>query len=149
MECRVVDLDRDRCEGLTRPQNPACHNLRVDADNASPGRLPDSQYVELAVEVFSMLADATRVRLVLALRDQELSVNQLADMVDKSQAAVSQHLAKLRLARMVATRQEGTKVFYRLANEHARQLVSDAIFQAEHALGGTPRHHRADTEHTT
>ena len=46
-------------------------------------------------------------------------------------AAVSQHLAKLRLARVVATRQEGTRVFYRLMDEHARQLVADAIFQAE------------------
>jgi hypothetical protein len=41
----------------------------------------------------------------------------------------------------VATRQEGTKVFYRLENEHARQLVTDAVFQAEHALTGNPPHH--------
>lgn len=44
--------------------------------------VPPSQFVELAVEVFSMLADATRIRLVLALRDGELSVNHLADIVD-------------------------------------------------------------------
>lgn len=88
-----------------------------------------------------MLADATRIRLILALRDGEQSVNHLAKIVGKSPAAVSQHLAKLRLARFVGTRQEGTRVFYRLENEHARQLVSDAIFQAEHSLGGTPRHH--------
>ncbi|MFF1632471.1 ArsR/SmtB family transcription factor [Leifsonia sp. NPDC058248] len=118
----------------------------MDADNAMCGRQPDSQFVELAVEVFGMLADATRVRIILALRDQELSVNHLADILDKTPPSVSQHLAKLRLARMVTTRQEGTRVFYRLANEHARQLVSDAIFQAEHALGGTPRHHHAQSE---
>lgn len=103
---------------------------------------PDSSYVELAVEVFSMLADATRVRIILALRDQELPVNSLAHIVDKPAAAVSQHLAKLRLARIVATRHEGTKVFYRLTNEHARQLVADAIFQAEHSLSNDPAHHR-------
>jgi DNA-binding transcriptional ArsR family regulator len=113
----------------------------MDADKQLCGREPDSQFVELAVEVFSMLADATRVRVVLALRDGELSVNRLAEIVDKSPAAVSQHLAKLRLARIVTTRQEGQRVFYRLENEHASQLVSDAIFQAEHSLGGTPRHH--------
>ncbi|WP_051470613.1 MULTISPECIES: metalloregulator ArsR/SmtB family transcription factor [Arthrobacter] len=118
----------------------------MNADSRMCGREADSQFVELAVEVFSMLADATRVRLILALRDGELSVNHLADIVDKSPAAVSQHLAKMRLARMVSSRQEGTKVFYRLANEHARQLVRDAIFQAEHALGGTPLHHHKDAE---
>ena len=102
----------------------------------------DGEYIELAVEVFAMLADATRLRIILALRDTELSVNQLAETVDKSQAAVSQHLAKLRLGRTVATRREGTRVFYRLANEHTRRLVTDAIFQAEHAVEGTPAHHR-------
>ncbi|MCX7521967.1 metalloregulator ArsR/SmtB family transcription factor [Microbacterium sp. STN6] len=121
----------------------------MDADMPVCGREPDSQYVELAVEVFAMLADATRVRLILALRDDELSVNHLADIVDKSPAAVSQHLAKLRLARIVSTRQQGTRVFYRLENEHARQLVSDAILQAEHSLDSNPRHHHAQNEATT
>lgn len=121
-----------------------CNNLRMNAETKGYGRDPDSEYVELAVEIFSMLADPTRVRLILALRDGELPVNRLAGMVGKSPAAVSQHLAKMRLARMVATRQEGTQVFYRLANGHGQQLVSDAIFQAEHALGGTPRHHAGD-----
>jgi len=113
----------------------------MNADKQICGREPDSQYVELAVEVFAMLADATRVRMILALRDGELSVNHLADIVDKTPAAASQHLAKLRLARIVAARQEGQRVFYRLENEHASQLVADAIFQAEHSLGDTPRHH--------
>lgn len=111
------------------------------ADKEWP-RDPHSDSVELAVEVFSMLADATRVRVILALRDRELSVNHLAEMVDKSPAAVSQHLAKLRLARIVSTRQEGTKIFYRLVNEHAQRLVVDAIFQAEHSLSDDPPHHR-------
>jgi DNA-binding transcriptional ArsR family regulator len=120
----------------------------MDADKQVCGREPDSQFVELAVEVFGMLADATRVRLILALRDGELSVNHLAEVVDKSPASVSQHLAKLRLARIVSTRQDGQRVFYRLENEHASKLVADAIFQAEHSLGGTPRHHHADTGET-
>lgn len=121
-----------------------CNNLRMHADTEVCGRYPDSEYVELAVEIFSMLADSTRVRLILALREGELPVNELARLVDKSPAAVSQHLAKMRLARMVATRNEGTQVFYRLANGHGQQLVNDAIFQAEHALGGVPRHHAGE-----
>ena len=114
----------------------------MNADTGRCGRFPDTEYVELAVEVFSLLADATRVRIVLALRDvEELSVNHLADIVDRPSSTVSQHLAKMRLARMVTTRQHGQRVFYRLANEHAVRLVTDAIFQAEHALSSTPRHH--------
>ncbi|MGM7776510.1 ArsR/SmtB family transcription factor [Arthrobacter sp. KNU-44] len=118
----------------------------MNADKSPCSLGVDSQYVELAVEVFAMLADATRVRIVLALRNGEMAVGALAEIVGKSPAAVSQHLAKMRLARMVSTRQDGTRVMYRLENEHARQLVADAIFQAEHALGGTPAHHRAEQE---
>lgn len=118
----------------------------MNADTQVEGREPDGQLVELAVEIFSMLADATRVRIVLELRDRELSVGHLAEVVDKSPAAVSQHLAKLRLARVVSTRQDGTRIFYRLANEHVSQLVNDAIFQAEHALEGQPRHHHSSAD---
>ncbi|MGO2052293.1 ArsR/SmtB family transcription factor [Glutamicibacter sp. 287] len=116
----------------------------MNADKRVCALQVDSQYVELAVEVFSMLADATRVRIILALREGEMAVGALAGIVGKSPAAVSQHLAKMRLARMVSTRQDGTKVLYRLENEHARKLVADAIYQAEHALGGVPAHHRGE-----
>ncbi len=112
----------------------------MNADTKACELTPDSQYVELAVEVFAMLADATRVRLILALSDGELPVNALAGIAGKSPAAVSQHLAKMRLARLVSTRQEGTKVFYRLHNGHAWQLVADAIHQAEHSLGTALNH---------
>ncbi|MGN7222357.1 ArsR/SmtB family transcription factor [Curtobacterium flaccumfaciens] len=94
--------------------------------------------------MFAMLADATRVRIILALRNaEEMSVNHIADVVDKSPAAVSQHLAKLRLARMVSTRREGTTVFYRLTDEHAAELVIDAVRQAERVVGAAS-HHRIE-----
>lgn len=116
----------------------------MNADKKVCGLDVDSGYVELAVEIFAMLADATRIRIILALREGERSVNDLAEAVGKSPAAVSQHLAKMRLARIVSTRQVGTRVFYRLENEHASTLVSDAIFQAEHALDAYPRHHHTE-----
>jgi DNA-binding transcriptional ArsR family regulator len=104
-------------------------------------RLDDDQ-VGLMVEVFRMLADATRVRVLWALVGCELSVNDLAEHVGKPAPSVSQHLAKLRMARLVRTRRDGTTIFYSLENEHVRQLVSDAVFNAEHASPGVPGHHR-------
>ncbi|PDQ35002.1 MAG: transcriptional regulator [Candidatus Lumbricidophila eiseniae] len=121
----------------------------MNADKQQCELNPDSEFIELAVEIFAILADPTRVRIVLALRSAaEMSVNHLADTVDKSPAAVSQHLAKLRLARMVTTRQDGTRVFYRLADEHVSDLVTDAIKQAEHSVahGRVPRHHHNQIE---
>ena len=72
----------------------------------------DSQLADdhalLVVEVFRMLADATRVQLLWSLIGGELSVNDLAERVGKPAPSVSQHLAKLRMARLVRTRREGT-----------------------------------------
>jgi DNA-binding transcriptional ArsR family regulator len=101
--------------------------------------------VEVAAEIFSMLADPTRIRIILALGDDARSVNDLAQCVDRSATSVSQHLAKLRLARLVSTRQEGTRVFYSLANGHALRLVTDALEQAEHATSSAPSHHTRTT----
>jgi ArsR family transcriptional regulator, zinc-responsive transcriptional repressor len=105
--------------------------------------LPDDQ-TSLIVEVFRMLADATRVQLLWALTERERSVNDLAEHVGKPGPSVSQHLAKLRMARLVRTRKEGTQVIYRLENDHVRQLVVDAVFNAEHAGPEVPGHHRHD-----
>ncbi|MFF1530942.1 ArsR/SmtB family transcription factor [Cellulomonas sp. NPDC058312] len=102
----------------------------------------ESAYVDLAAEVFSLLADATRIRIILALRDGEMSVNHLADIVEKSPTAVSQHLAKLRWGKIVRARQDGNRVFYSLIDEHARQLVADAVFQAQHVVEDAPAQHR-------
>src|ERR1700743_1502288 len=106
-------------------------------------RLPDDQ-VRLIVEVFRMLADATRVHVLWSLAAREMSVNELADYVGKPAPSVSQHLAKLRMARLVQTRREGTTIFYSLENEHVSQLVVDAVYNAEHAGPEVPHHHRGD-----
>jgi DNA-binding transcriptional ArsR family regulator len=116
--------------------------LRMNADMRVCGRrLPDDQ-VGLVVEVFRMLADATRVQVLWALVRGEMSVNDLAGHIGKPTPSVSQHLAKLRMARLVRTRREGATIFYSLDNEHIGQLVTDAVFNAEHAGPGVPGHHR-------
>ena len=100
------------------------------------------QATEVA-DMLRMLANDRRLMILCKLVEWgEANVTSLVEAVGLSQSALSQHLAKMRLARMVSTRQDGTRVLYRLENEHARQLVADAIFQAEHALGGKPAHHR-------
>ena len=114
--------------------------MREDTNRCTFG--VESQYVELAAEVFTLLSDATRIRIVLALRDGELAVGELAERVGKPPTTVSQHLAKLRWGKIVEARQEGTRVFYNLINEHARELVNHAVFQAEHVVEGLfPPHH--------
>lgn len=112
--------------------------------SADKRNLPSDDEVGLAVEVLRMLADETRLLLLWCLLEDESSVGDLAQAVDKPASSVSRHLAKLRLARLVQTRRQGTTIFYRLESEHARQLVLDAIHHAEHQGTGVPAHHRRD-----
>ncbi|BAW92381.1 transcriptional regulator, ArsR family [Actinomyces sp. Chiba101] len=103
---------------------------------------------ELAAEVFSLLADATRIRIIALLEEEgELSSGVLAERTGRSAAAVSQHLAKLRLGHVVASRNEGPRVYYRLIDEHARILVRQAVFQAQHVTGNLPADHRIGVDH--
>jgi ArsR family transcriptional regulator, zinc-responsive transcriptional repressor len=115
----------------------------MNAGNDTSASIPGDQ-VNLIVEVFRMLADPTRIRVLWALTGGELAVNEIAEQLGKPAPSVSQHLAKLRMARLVRTRREGTTIFYSLENEHVSQLVVDAVFNAEHAGHEVPRHHRSD-----
>lgn len=83
-----------------------------------------------------LLADTTRLRIVWALLHGEHSVGALAAHVGAPAAGVSQHLAKLRLARLVKTRRDGNRVFYLADSDHVRRLVEEALFHADHMVQG-------------
>jgi DNA-binding transcriptional ArsR family regulator len=101
-------------------------------------RDPGPEQVELAVEMLKLLADPTRLRILWALLHGEHSVSNLAEHVGAQPAAVSQHLAKLRMARVVRVRREGNRMFYAADNAHVRRLVEEALFHADHVVGGLP-----------
>lgn len=97
--------------------------------------IPADAHAHLAAEGFQMLADPTRVKILWALLQGESSVSRLAELVGSSPTAVSQHLAKLRLAQVVRSRREGTFVYYSAADDHVRRLLAEALSHAEHTAG--------------
>ena len=98
-------------------------------------RVPDDEHAQSAASTFRMLADATRVKILWTLFAEESSVNALAEAVGATPAAVSQHLAKLRLAGLVESRREGTFAFYRASDAHVRRLLAETLSHAEHVTG--------------
>jgi len=102
---------------------------------------PSDEQVEYAAATLKLLADPTRLRIVWALLHGEHSVNELAEHVGVQPTAVSQHLSKLRLARLVRTRRQGTRIFYLADNDHVRRLAEEALFHADHAVSDRPAHH--------
>ena len=113
----------------------------MDATSKGPVEILPPDQVALAVEVFRMLADGTRIQILWVLIDREMPVNDLASAIGKPGPSVSQHLAKLRMARLVRTRRDGTQIFYQLENDHVRELIVDAVHNAEHAGPAVPAHH--------
>jgi DNA-binding transcriptional ArsR family regulator len=96
---------------------------------AAPGRplALDDEQVAAAVQSFAMLADATRVRLLWALRDTELDVASLAAAAGCRPTVASQHLSKLRFAGLVEGRRSGQRIIYRLRSARVRGLLDEAV----------------------
>ncbi|MFF0740252.1 ArsR/SmtB family transcription factor [Streptomyces sp. NPDC004111] len=103
-------------------------------------RPPDSARLREATEVFALLSDTTRLHLLWLLAQEEADVGSLTERVAASRTAVSQHLAKLRLAGLVNTRRQGRHVYYSLSDGHLRRLVMEALSHADHRVGGQAPH---------
>lgn len=103
-------------------------------------QLPDSAQVEATVTALRMLADPTRLRLLWLLREGEQDVGTLTAAVEAARPAVSQHLAKLLLAGLVASRRDGRRVLYRARGGHVRRLVVEALEAGDHLVTGAPEH---------
>ncbi|WP_316668286.1 metalloregulator ArsR/SmtB family transcription factor [uncultured Propionibacterium sp.] len=105
-------------------------------------RTPDEGEVAYAVGVLKLLADRTRLSILAMLSQDEMSVTEIAQKLDRPMPAVSQHLAKLRTAGLVGVRRDGTTNFYQSPDEHVAALVTNALQLSEHALYAEPPHHR-------
>lgn len=97
--------------------------------------VPDDKHAQIAVDTFRMLSDPTRVKILWAVFQSEASVNSLAESVGATPTAVSQHLAKLRLAGLVRTRREGTFIYYSATDTHVHRLLVESLSHAEHVTG--------------
>lgn len=105
--------------------------------------VPTDEHAQLAVDTFRMLADPTRLKILWLLLQGEANVSTLCQQTGASAPAVSQHLAKLRLAGFVTGRREGTFIYYSATSAHVRRLLTEALSHAEHVAGevtGTEPH---------
>jgi DNA-binding transcriptional ArsR family regulator len=80
------------------------------------------------MDIMRALADENRVRALLSLRDGELCVCQIIELLDLAPSTVSKHMSILKQARLVEATKRGRWVYYRLPNEaEASLLVWDAV----------------------
>ena len=87
----------------------------------------DSRDVEGLTEIFRVLGDGTRVRILDALSAGELCVGDIADRLGMSESAVSHQLRLLRSARIVRPRREGRMIYYALDDKHVLTLFRQGL----------------------
>jgi DNA-binding transcriptional ArsR family regulator len=101
-------------------------------------RLPGEAVTQELAETFRVLADAGRVRLILALLEGgELCVCDLAAVTGLSQTACSHNLRLLRAGRIVRYRRSGRNVFYTLDDAHIRLLLDVGLQHLGHEGTGS------------
>ena len=83
--------------------------------------------VEQASRIFSLLGDETRMKIVLSLMEGELCVYHICEIVGGKQSAVSQHLRKLKDAKIVKSQKIGNQVMYSIADDHIFTIVKTAL----------------------
>lgn len=105
------------------------------------GAAPRDRVVEDAAEVFGLLGDPSRLRLLPALRGGERAVGELAAEAGLSESAASHALALLRAHRVVASRRDGRRVLTQLDDPHVRDLLDLALAHAGHVAMTHPEHH--------
>lgn len=88
-------------------------------------RLLGGRAIDAVADVFKLLGDPTRVRLVDVLSHGERCVCDLATLVGISESAVSHQLRLLRTARLVRVRRAGRMAFYSLDDHHVVGLLHD------------------------
>ncbi len=86
------------------------------------------------VKILRVVADANRLRLLLLLEQEELSVAELQEILNLGQSTISTHLAQLKQAGLVEDRRAGKSSLYRLHAESGGEVIAGLLEQARHEI---------------
>jgi len=106
--------------------------MELSKTTSSLGQLDDATAQHIA-ELFSVLGDTSRVKIVAALLNGPMNVQSLADAVGISASAISHHMRGLRQMHLVRAHKQGRQVFYSLDDQHVEELFLRGI---DHVLHG-------------
>ncbi|QDF28157.1 ArsR/SmtB family transcription factor [Halarcobacter anaerophilus] len=84
-------------------------------------------------ELFKAFADTTRIKIIAVLKEEELCVGAISELINVSQSAVSHQLRALKSAKIVKPRREGKNIFYSLDDEHIKKIYDMGL---EHITKG-------------
>ena len=97
--------------------------VNADASERIRSTMPDYEYLYYLSEVFRIFGDSTRIKILFALFDDELCVNDIAAILNLTQSSVSHQLRILKDNKLVKFRREGKSIFYSLDDDHVRSIL--------------------------
>ena len=111
-----------------------CEVFLVDEDKVKSVEktLSGNTHIFQLTEIFKLLGDPTRLKILLALKEEELCVCDLAVLLGVSRSAVSHQLRLLKTTRLVKLRREGKIAYYSLDDTHVSELIEVAMEHMEH-----------------
>ncbi|MCX7595191.1 MAG: metalloregulator ArsR/SmtB family transcription factor [Fischerella sp.] len=114
---------------LPSSEVPKCdtHLVHLDRVRSIGAQILPTNKAQQMAEIFGVLADTNRLRLLSALANQELCVCDLAALTKMTESAVSHQLRLLKAMRLVSYRREGRNVYYSLADSHIINLYRSIV----------------------
>lgn len=113
---------------LTIPQQHE-HNNKLPL----PGQ-EEEKYIQPMADIFKVLSDPTRIRILALLARQEMCVTCIADGLNMTHSAISHQLRLLRSANLVKFNKEGKEVIYSLDDMHVLRLFDQALDHVKHKI---------------
>ena len=102
-------------------------------------KLPAEESLLDLAELFKVFGDSTRIRILFVLFEAEVCVCDLSSVLNMTQSAISHQLKILKQNKLVKSRREGKSVFYSLADDHVRTIVSQGMEHIEEEDGEASR----------
>ena len=104
-----------------------CEVIHQDVVNKVKEKMSDdSEYITLA-SLFKIFGDSTRIKILHALRQNEMCVCDIAQLLNLSTSAISHQLRVLKQSQLVKFRREGKTVFYSLADSHVSSILAQGM----------------------
>jgi DNA-binding transcriptional ArsR family regulator len=92
-------------------------------------------YVQQLADLFALLGDVTRLRIILTCLGSPTSVGEIAQKLGLSSSLVSHHLRLLRAARLVRAERKGKQMFYSPLDNHVECVIDDMMAHVAEPAG--------------
>ena len=90
-------------------------------------QIPEDEILYDLADLFKIFGDTTRIKILYALREAELCVGDLAELLKMNQSAVSHQLKILKQSKLVKFRREGKTIWYSLADNHVVTIIDQGM----------------------